>query len=550
VRRAIAAIAAVSFVVFAASASAAGWNTSVSFTNQVASSPTTGGGYPDPPGSNAPVPGTCGPGNFNSNRSESWIAVEPGTENLVGTSKFFFDKYSTFYNFYLGGYSIPNGSPAGNVQIPGYDCVSTGTQAMPPSWTNITDPNVDFDSQGRAYQVTLPFNAYWTNLHPNGAIGAVYSDDLGRTWHVANGGKYLEFLNNESTFSFGGFEDKQWVAVNHIPMNVNQDHVYAMWSVFNGNTVKLHASVSTDRGKTFSAPVQISVPSQTGPATTYVYPSIDATGAIYVSLASFARASGSVDADIYVGRFADNNGVLSQTLPWTFVGHATGNPGDFANGNFRDGILENFAASPTYPGHAYVTYEAWNSATGTMDVKFSYTTNGGITWSPPAFVNDASTVADATDQFQPSVAAGPNGAVGVAFYDRRATCPNSKSVQPANVGATNTCVDVSLQAYKDNGSTVAPVGSNARITKFAYDPSEPVQHLDGIGQAACSGHDDPCSEIFLGDYFGLAISTGNIYAFFVSTHYPSGVTADEGGPVFYQQQVLATVPRSNFGTGY
>jgi hypothetical protein len=36
----------------------------------------------------------------------------------------------------------------------------------------------------------------------------------------------------------------------------------------------------------------------------------------------------------------------------------------------------------------------------------------------------------------------------------------------------------------------------------------------------------------------------------VSTHYPSVVTADDGGPVHYQQQVLATVPRSQFGTGY
>jgi hypothetical protein len=36
----------------------------------------------------------------------------------------------------------------------------------------------------------------------------------------------------------------------------------------------------------------------------------------------------------------------------------------------------------------------------------------------------------------------------------------------------------------------------------------------------------------------------------VSTHYPSNVTADEGGPIYYQQQVLATVPRAAFGAGY
>jgi hypothetical protein len=62
---------------------------------------------------------------------------------------------------------------------------------------------------------------------------------------------------------------------------------------------------------------------------------------------------------------------------------------------------------------------------------------------------------------------------------------------------------------------------------------------------------DPCThDAFIGDYFALAISKGNIYALMVSTHYPSSVTADEGGPVYYQQQVLATVPRADFGAGY
>ena len=84
----------------------ASWSASVPFTNVVASSPTTGGGYPVPPGSRVPEAGTCREGPFNANHSESWLAVKPGTEDLVGTSKFFFDKYSTFYMFYLGAYQI------------------------------------------------------------------------------------------------------------------------------------------------------------------------------------------------------------------------------------------------------------------------------------------------------------------------------------------------------------------------------------------------------------------------------------------------------------
>ncbi len=204
--------------------------------------------------------------------------------------------------------------------------------------------------------------------------------------------------------------------------------------------------------------------------------------------------------------------------------------------------------SKTYPGHLYVAYESWQGTQ--MDVKLAESDDGGFTWVDRGTVNDAANNAT-TDQFQPEVAAGPNGAVAVAFYDRRGTCPSGPSVQPQNVGAANTCIDTSLQAYKETAAGLATkVGGNVRISSHAWDPSEPVQHVGGIGQVACYRHSDPCTGIFIGDYFGLAVSAGNIYTLNVSTHYPSSVPADEGGPVYYQQQVLATVPRSGFGAGY
>jgi hypothetical protein len=52
---------------------------------------------------------------------------------------------------------------------------------------------------------------------------------------------------------------------------------------------------------------------------------------------------------------------------------------------------------------------------------------------------------------------------------------------------------------------------------------------------------------FIGDYFGLAVSARNVYVLSVSTHYPSTVTADEGGPVYYQQQVLSQISRRHLG---
>jgi hypothetical protein len=193
-----------------------------------------------------------------------------------------------------------------------------------------------------------------------------------------------------------------------------------------------------------------------------------------------------------------------------------------------------------------VTWEDWDGTQ--MDVMFSQSTDGGATWSEPLTVNDNIDGATPTDQFQPSVAAGPDGAVAVAFYDRRMPCPSDPAIVPEHVGRENFCIDVSLQAFQDDGDGAVPVGDNVRITDFSWDPEQPDQTIDGIDQMACANHEDPCTEnAFIGDYFGLAISEDSIYALFVSTHYPSTVTGDDGGPVHYQQQVLATVARSDLG---
>jgi len=360
------------------------WTSSAPFANEVASSPTDGGGYPIPPGSRVPLAGTCRPGPLNANHSESWIAVRPGTEDLVGSSKFFFDKFSTFYMFYLGSYQILSGVPVGNNQLQGYECVSTGTQAMPPSWTDTTDPNVDFDTTGRVYQTVLPFNAFWDKspLHPDGAIDMSFSDDMGQHWVKGNGGLDLEQSPNASARQLGHVEDKQWVAVNHIVGNRFQDHVYAAWSVFNGRAIKIRMAVSRDRGVSFERAVTISPPSEVGPAVTYILPQIDAAGTLYVGFVSFPPNGAA--STIYVASSDDDAQTFTPFVPVTTV-NLIPTPG-LPNTRFRDGITESFAASPTYPGHLYLAYEDWNGTK--MNVKFTQSTDRGLTWSTPVIVND------------------------------------------------------------------------------------------------------------------------------------------------------------------
>ena len=547
---------------FAAGSSGGGtqspWQSTLTPTNTVVSSPTTGGGYYDP----APVEGHCSLGSFNANHSESWLTVKPGTDQLLGSSKFFFSNLSTFYNFYLGSYNI-NGSTgsASNNIVQGYDCVTAGTQAMPPSWTNTTDPNADFDTQGRVYQTMLPFNAFWTNLNPNGEITVSYSDDMGATWHIGNQGSALEQVPNESSFSFN-FEDKQFIAVNHIPKTPYQDHVYAVWDTGNsaGNTVYLREATSTDRGKTFLPAHTISLANVDQNRNAYPLPAVDANGKnVYVVYNNIGRLNQSSD-DFYVIQSTDDGAtfgapVLIATTNLNSNGAGSSGP---PNTTFRNGIANGFAASPTYPGHLYLAYNQWD---GTQyDVYFTQSTDFGAHWSTPALVNDNRDAAGVpTDQFQPAVAAGSNGAVAVGFYDRRAACPSDKSIITQDVGRTNFCIDTTVQPYHDGGTGATAVGPNIRASKYTWDPQQPgllvhsdgsttdLQTLGGYGQMACASHNDPCKTSFIGDYFSIAISGTNVYTFSVSTHYPSGVKADDKTTLYYQQQVLGTISRASIG---
>jgi hypothetical protein len=324
-----------------------------------------------------------------------------------------------------------------------------------------------------------------------------------------------------------------------------------MWTTFNGanGNGKIMVAVSRDRGATFSKAVQLTTPSATTPGNTYVYPSIGPDGTVYVVFIGGFDLNKNKVGHVYVTKSQDDGVTWT---PFTIAASPIENPnGSFANTNFRDGIIENFAASPLWPGHVYLTYENWDPSAGTSDVYFTQSTDGGLTWSTPARVNDDANTAS-SDQFQPSVAAGPTGAVAVAFYDRRAACPSDPTILPQHQGQANTCINVSLQAYKDAGAATGavPVGGNADISDFAWDPDQPGQKVDGISQYPCAGHNDPCphGRGFIGDYFGLALSATTVYSLSVSTHYPGpGVIADGGGPVYYQQQVLGTVALSALG---
>jgi len=143
--------------------------------------------------------------------------------------------------------------------------------------------------------------------------------------------------------------------------------------------------------------------------------------------------------------------------------------------------------------------------------------------------------AAAGDTFQQKVFAAPNGIFGVAFYDRRLACPATDPIA-ADVGNTNTCIDVTIQFYDPDGTSL---GGNRRVTQESWDPNVNPPQPGGL-----SG-----STTFIGDYFGGAMTSSGAsgalaHLLFVSTStsLQAGAVAGGGLAPPYQQQVYAQVP--------
>ena len=265
-----------------------------------------------------------------------------------------------------------------------------------------------------------------------------------------------------------------------------QDHVYAMWTTFNGasGNGKIRLAVSRDRGQTFAKPVTITPPGTTTPATTYVLPSVGVDGTLYVAfVGGFDTKNKNRVGHVYVTKSIDDGVTFG---PFVEAASPGENPNGFLpNTNFRDGIIESFAASPTYAGHLYLTYEDWDFAAGQFDVKFKQSTDGGLTWSSEQTVNDAAELGDN----RPVPAIGRRGARrrGRGRVLRPAGelpgRPEHPAPAPRRREHLHRHLAAGLQGQRDAAGAV-PVGSNVRVSQFTWDPDQPQQKVGGVTQYA------------------------------------------------------------------
>ena len=485
--------------------------------------------------------------------AESNIVVDPtDPRHLIGSSKWFVSAEG--YNHLLGFYESFDGGKTWRVSghIPGYE-----------GWTDNTDPVGAFDGYGDYYSLTLDYQFFYksdgghdysvgTSQEPNPAQASEVIAAAVRPHGAKSATQWISSVGGEpdviaSYDSIGNSPDKQWLTIDTNPKSRFYNRIYAMWVDFHDVTPVPYFSYAQalpgGKHTAWSTPQKLPEPPHTPTGATYLLPHVTPDGAVYTTVSTFDPAHQFSTAKVFLD--ASTDGGSTWTTAGTPVTAVTPPPLTYANTTFRDGIEDTFATGQTavngrYP--LYVAYEDYSAGVGNVMLVASY--DGGATWTAPIQVNDN---AAPVDEFQPNLAAAPDGTVSVAFYDRRLACPaaGSTEAQAAGLsldtqnpnysgalppyGAENYCINTAIQFY---GTGLNPIGHNIRLSAHSFDPQLNSAHPDGAG--------DPTT--FIGDYFGT-VTGPSAAAPSGSVDYTTSTTTYNDGtnPANEQQQIVAVV---------
>jgi hypothetical protein len=532
-------------------------------------------------------------GSYETNRSESHLAVDPTNANhMLGSSKFFFSATDPFnfsatrdqyvdwsgeYQFHNGYYDILYEVANGNDLIPGYTCVDAiqikGRTAF---YQATTDPVIAFDTQGNAYAFQLALNytdgingVYVSKRDPSGGWGPPVEV---QTFGTSGLGRGHEF-------------DKQWIAVD-TTTGSHRDAIYVIYVDFSTQNGRINFARSTDHGATFSKKVTLSTQAGNGGAHGQLpQVGVDSRGFVYSVWNGNFQGNFKGQGSLLVAVSEDGGDTWQGPFNAVdFSAEGAGTPGTFdgriiQNTTFREGIPYFFTVDP-HGTHVYAVEEHWSNPDTTKPGHLDVLINRGtydsptktMTWEKVGLVNDNGAE---TDSFQPIVAA-DNGTVVAAWYDRRLPCGTVASyyTQP---GGTNYCINTGVQFYDETRTGLRKLGTNLRASATTWDPQQPGDWFNkGVGDLPHSqfsscfspGVQGQICVTFIGDYFGLALANDKAYVLNVSTAPQFNTThtirpadrswwnatagsiqeqeeATKGVTNFYQQQVLQIVPKPN-----
>jgi hypothetical protein len=248
-----------------------------------------------------------------------------------------------------------------------------------------SDPVLDSDSEGKIYYNSLTIEA------GDYLCDVFRSTEGGMTW-------------DSGTDARGG--DKQWMVIDKSG-GVGEGHIYADWTSFFSSCPPGFFTRSTDGGDFFESCTQI--------------PNSPYWGTLAVAPSGTLYAVGSNGNDFVVAR-SSNAQMAGQPVTWnssTVV--SLGGSIEYGAGPNPDGLAgQVWIATAPGPGpggtEVYVLCSVNPPGDDPLDVRFARSTNGGLTWSSSVRVND-----DAGNGYQwfGTMSVSPSGRIDAVWLDTR-----------------------------------------------------------------------------------------------------------------------------------
>ena len=267
---------------------------------------------------------------------------------------------------------------------------------------------------GSVYYSTNPYVAY-----SNAAILYNYFDDYIVTDRSTNSGAVW---NGRIIVPSGSSYDMNSIATDNNPTSPYYGRIYVVWSNFSVSQPRVVLSYSTDGGNTYTSPQNIGSPL----ANHYEQGAkvvVSTSGTVYCVWATPNISNSNIEDKIGFSKSTDGGATWSApAYPLTISGiRGYLQPTGVRVNSFPSLAIDRSGGA--FDGTLYLCWAQRNLAPAgsDADICFSYSANGGSTWSSAIRINnDAQN--NGKNQFQPWTAVdNTNGKVSVVFYDNRDT---------------------------------------------------------------------------------------------------------------------------------
>jgi len=337
-------------------------------------------------GPNVDVSNECGP------QSETYVTLNPARPTMLAGGS------NEIFRLPMRGYfSADGGSTWGGVDLPLPIAKGNGLNFG-------SDPTLAFDSSGNVfygYIVVYVGNGNGINAT---AMAVARSTDGGRT--------YPQF----TLFSFEGgsghFNDKPMITTDANPASRFRDSVYVAWDAATGGSSGggVRLARSTDHGATFTT-VRVDDPRGQGRAIGAI-PFVGPNGEVYVAWNDYAANTIAFNRSLDGGAtWSTPRIVASKSLPFDIA-----IPAEFNRGALVYPACDTDRSTGPHRGRLYCSWMDLTPA-GNTDIFWSYSDDGGQTWSAAAAATDR--LAN-VDRFNHWMSVDPvTGDANISFYDTR-----------------------------------------------------------------------------------------------------------------------------------